>query len=241
MKNLSPIWFIKEPIDIEHKEYVLLDYLKSISKNINSKNCYPILRAVSKIVKALNEFKKNNKIGSVLISQLSDEEKKYMDSFNFKNLEIQKKDLISSIIESSLEILYEYSEIFLDMLKEEESKIKIFKVKSKFNSEKIEPAKSGILIIRNMVTDKIIPYYWQGSVTLKTDQGSKQICVLKKIILKNSRYSMNYEFIYHEILDEFSIEKNVSPELFVIEIYEDFDENSDIYKLAKEKFIETIT
>jgi hypothetical protein len=52
---------------------------------------------------------------------------------------------------------------------------------------------------------------------------------------------MNYEYIYHEILDEFSIEKNVSPELFVIEIYEDFDENSDIYKLAKEKFIETIT
>ena len=52
MKNLSTIWFIKEPIDIEHKEYVLLDYLKSISKNINSKNCYPILRAVSKIVKS---------------------------------------------------------------------------------------------------------------------------------------------------------------------------------------------
>jgi hypothetical protein len=241
MKNLSPIWFIKEPIDIEHKEYVLLDYLKSISKNINSKNCYPILRAVSKIVKTLNEFKKNNKIGSALISQLSDEEKKYMEVFNFKSLDIRKKDLISSIIESSLEILYEYSEIFLDMLKEEESKIKIFKVKSKFNSERIEPANSGILIIRNMVTDKIIPYYWQGSVTLKTDHGNKQICVLKKIILKNSRYSMNYEFIYHEILDEFSIEKNVSPELFVIEIYEDFDENSDIYKLAKEKFIETIT
>ena len=69
MKNLSTIWFIKEPIDIEHKEYVLLDYLKSISKNINSKNCYPILRAVSKIVKSLNEFKKNNKIERIEISK----------------------------------------------------------------------------------------------------------------------------------------------------------------------------
>jgi hypothetical protein len=241
MKNLSTIWFIKEPIDIEHKEYVLLDYLKSISKNINSKNCYPILRAVSKIVKSLNEFKKNNAISTTIISQLTEEEKEYVKNFNFVNLDQNKKDIIISIIESSLETLYEYSEIFLDMLKEEESKIKIFKVQSKFNSEKEERTNSGILIIRNMVNDKIIPYYWQGAVTLKTEHGNKQICVLKKIILKNSRYSMNYEFIYHEILDEFSIEKNVSPELFVIEIYEDFDEDSDIYKLAKEKFIETIT
>lgn len=241
MKNLSTIWFIKEPIDTEHKEYVLLDYLKSISKNINSKNCYPILRSVSKIVKSLNEFKKNNTIGKTIISQLTDEEREYINNFDFNKLDKIKKETITSIIESSLETLYEYSEIFLDMLKDEESKIKIFKVQSKFNAEKEEPTNSGILIIRNMVSDKIIPYYWQGSVTMKTEHGNKQICVLKKIILKNSRYSMNYEFIYHEILDEFSIEKNVSPELFVIEIYEDFDEDSDIYKLAKEKFIETIT
>ena len=241
MKNLSTIWFIKEPIDIEHKEYVLLDYLKSISKNIDSKNCYSILRAVSKIVKSLNGFKKNNRIEASIIAQLSDEEKVFIENFNFDLLDQNRKDLIFDIIESSLEILYEYSEIFLDMLKDEESKIKIFKVQSKFNKEKEEPANSGILIIRNMVTDKIIPYYWQGAVTLKTENGNKQICVLKKIILKNSRYSMNYEFIYHEILDEFSIEKTISPELFVIEIYEDFDEDSNIYKLAKEKFIETVT
>jgi hypothetical protein len=241
MKNLSTIWFIKEPIDPEHKEYVLLDYLKSISKNINSKNCYPILRAVSKIIKSLNEFKKNNKIGETIISQLTDSEKSYLKNFNFANLDREKKESILMIIESSLETLYEYSEIFLDMLKNEESKIKIFKVQSKFNLEKEDPVNSGILIIRNMVNDKIIPYYWQGGVTLKTENGNKKICVLKKIILKNSRYSMNYEFIYHEILDAFSIEKNVSPELYVIEIYEDFDENSDIYKLAKERFIETIT
>jgi hypothetical protein len=92
-----------------------------------------------------------------------------------------------------------------------------------------------------MVTDDIIAYYWQGSVTLKTTEGNKQICVLKRIHLKNKKYSMNYEFIYHEILEEFSIEKKVSPELYVIEIYENFDENSEIYKLAKEKFIETIS
>ena len=70
------------------------------------------------------------------MSQLTDEEKKYIKGFNFDKLEHGKKESILLIIESSLETLYEYSEIFLDMLKDEESKIKIFKVQSKFNSEK---------------------------------------------------------------------------------------------------------
>ena len=92
-----------------------------------------------------------------------------------------------------------------------------------------------------MITDKIISYYWQGAVTLKTADGDKEICVLKRIHLKNQTFSLNYEYIYHEILEEFAAEKRMSPELHVIEIYENFDENSEIYKLAKEKFIETVS
>jgi hypothetical protein len=241
MKSISPIWFLKNPIDPEHKEYILLDYLKSISKNLNSDNCYPTLRSVSKIIKSLNDFRQNSRISEGTLNQLNSEDIQFLREFRFNVLDEEDQTKIFDIIDSSLETLYEYSEICLELLKEEESKIKVFKVQSRFNNENGEIVKSGILIIRNMVTDDIIAYYWQGSVTLKTTEGNKQICVLKRIHLKNKKYSMNYEFIYHEILEEFSIEKKVSPELYVIEIYENFDENSEIYKLAKEKFIETIS
>jgi hypothetical protein len=53
-KSISPIWFLKEPIDPEHKEYVLLDYLKEISKGLNEENCYPIMKQISRVVKILN-------------------------------------------------------------------------------------------------------------------------------------------------------------------------------------------
>jgi hypothetical protein len=241
MKNISPIWFIKDPIDPEHKEYVLLDYLKSISKDLDSGNCYSTLRAVSQIIKSLNEFKETKVINPSIIRQLKSEEKEYVKKFKFEDLEDDDRSTLNHIIESSLETLYGYSEVCLEILKEEESKIRIFKVKSKLNESSEERLNSGILIIRNMITDKIISYYWQGSVTLKTSEGDKEICVLKKIYLKNQTFSLNYEYIYHEILEEFSKEKRISPELHVIEIYENFDENSEIYKLAKEKFIETIT
>lgn len=241
MKNISPIWFIKDPIDPEHKEYILLDYLKSISKNLDAENCYSILRSVSNIVKILNEFKETKKINQSIIRQLKNEEKDLIKKFKYEKLSEIEKDTITKIVESSLETLYEYSEVCLDILKEEESKIRIFRVNPGNLLEINEKSNSGILIVRNMITDKIISYYWQGSVIMKTKEGDKQICVLKKIYIKNQTFSLNYEYIYHEILEEFSAEKKISPDLHVIEIYENFDENSEIYKLAKEKFIEYVS
>jgi hypothetical protein len=95
MKNISPIWLIKDPIDPEHKEYVLLDYLKSISKDLDSGNCYSTLRAVSQIIKSLNEFKDTKVINPSIIRQLKSEEKEYVKKFKFEDLEA--KDLKSII------------------------------------------------------------------------------------------------------------------------------------------------
>jgi hypothetical protein len=240
MKNISPIWFIKDPIDPEHKEYILLDYLKSISKKLDSENCCSILRAVSKIIKTLNEFKETKKISTSIKDQLKNEEKVLAKKFKFDELSDSEKNRIMQTIETSLETLYEYSEVCLDLLKEEEEKIKIFKIDPLNSVLTPEKSNSGILIVRNMVTDKIIPYYWQGSVVMKTGDGDKQICILKKIHIKNQNFSLNYEYIYHEILEEFLTDKKNSPDLHIIEIYENFNENSEIYKLAKEKFIEYV-
>jgi hypothetical protein len=147
MKNISPIWFIKDPIDPEHKEYILLDYLKSISKDLDSENCYSTLRAVSQIIKSLNEFKDTKIINPSIIRQLKSEEKEYVKKFKFEDLEEDDRSTLNGIIESSLETLYEYSEVCLEILKEEESKIRIFKVKSKLNAGSDERPNSGILIL----------------------------------------------------------------------------------------------
>jgi hypothetical protein len=239
MKKLSPIWFAIPPYDPEHKEYILLDYLKELGNSINNENCYSILRSLSRVVRNLNHFKEKKILPNLDGPKIPQKEKKLRDNFSFEKLENEDKQAIEQIIENSLETLYEYSEICLEFLKDEEEKIKIFKVETaSTNLRKIK--NSGILIIRNMLSDKIIPYIWKGAVKLRTDDGEKEICILKKIAMKNPNFSMNYEFIYHEVLEEAEI-KNSSPEFFVIEIYENFDEESEIYKLAKEKFVDRVT
>jgi len=236
---LSPVWFLRDPIDPEYKEYVLLDYLKSISKDIDTENCFPIVRKISKIVKALNDFKETRKISESLLKHLNKEDKEFLNTLYNKSVDLNWLNQVDEIIEKSLNTLYDYSEIFLEMIKEEESKIKIFKINSKYDKKPKE--NSGILIIRNMVTDKILNYFFKGNIRMKMEDEDREIFILKKVHLKNTFFSLNYEYIYHEILQESNINDDPFPGLYVIEIYENFEEESEIYKLAKEKFIEAMS
>ena len=238
-KSISPIWFLREPIDPEHKEYVLLDYLKEISKRLNEENCYGIIKEISRIIKTLNEFKKYKEISGSIKKSLEKEDVDYVNSFAFNDLLPEQRETLDLIIEDSLETLYGYSEICLDILKEEESKIKIFRIQSKFDNVN-SPANSGIVIIRNMVTDKLLNYFFKSKVIMETTDGNREVSVLKKIHLKNSLFSLNYEYIYHEILNELDTDSKYSHKFYVVEIYENFEETSEIYRLAKEKFIEHI-
>jgi len=238
-KSISPVWFLKEPLDSEHKEYVLLDYLKETSKDLNKENCYSILREISRIVRILNDFRREKSVDPSVIKSLRKEDKEYVIKFSYEKLDKDRKETLDSIVEDSLQTLYEYSEVCLDILKEEESKIKIFKIQSKFSTPNpIE--NSGIVIIRNMITDKLLNYFFKSNVKMETAEGEKEVSIMKKIHLKNSFFSLNYEYIYHEILSEIKADTKYSPKFYVIEIYENFEENSEIYKLAKEKFIEQI-
>jgi hypothetical protein len=239
-KKLSAIWFLREPLDQEYKEYVLLDYLKNLSKNLDSKNCYSVMKEISKIVRFLNSFKSQRIIDQSLIKSLTKSEKSFLERFEYSKLSEEEKMRLMEIVEDSLQTLYEYSEICLEIIKEEESKIKIFKIQSKFNDPNSKE-NSGIVIIRNMITDKLSNFFFKINVKIETSEGEKLVSIMKKIYLKNTFFSLNYEYIYHEIIEEIQPkEVNYSFSFYVVEIYENFDEESEIYKLAKEKFIEQI-
>jgi hypothetical protein len=92
-----------------------------------------------------------------------------------------------------------------------------------------------------MITDKLSNFFFKLNVKMETPDGQKEISIMKKIHLKNTFFSLNYEYIYHEIIEEIQPrEVKYSPSFYVIEIYENFNEDSEIYKVAKGKFIEQI-
>jgi hypothetical protein len=51
---------------------------------------------------------------------------------------------------------------------------------------------------------------------------------------------MSYEFILHECLDSIGIRNGSELPCTIIEISEDFNQNSEIFKIAKDKFIQEL-
>jgi hypothetical protein len=147
---LSPIWFLKDPLDAEHKEYVLLDYLKSISKDLNQKNCLSTLKEISRLVKGLNQYREQRSFSNSQMKILKKSDISFLKKFEETKTK-EDSETIDQIIDRSLETLYRYSEICLELLKKEESKIKILKIESKF-----EPKESQVKEMIEFIQEKIL-------------------------------------------------------------------------------------
>lgn len=233
MKNLSPIWFLKSPIDVEHKHYILLDFLQSVSSEIRDKKIYSPVKRIFNIIKELDYF---SKYGSILITDypLNDGDKETLEAYYKNPFSEEESTEIKKIIKDSLSILYKYADLGMNIWKSLESRIKIFSLEIQETQKD-----SGITIFRNMSTDEVFSYWWKKT-EMKLEGESKKGVMLKKVPILNNYFSMSYEFIVHETLDSMGIRNGSKFPCTIIEISEDFNLNSEIFKIAKEKFIKEI-
>lgn len=230
MKNLSPVWFLESPIDAEHKHYLLLAFLQDAEREMGNNNIYFPVKRIFSLIKELNYFIGDENFVDFKKLPLSVEDEITVNS-HLKNPISQKdQDELILIAKNSLEILYRYAEIGINIWKEIESRIKIFHLELD-NSV----GNSGIIIFRNMPTNEVIPYWWKKT-EMKVEERIKNGVILKKIYIPNSYFSMSYEFIAHETMISLGMSGKVG--CTIIEISEDFNQNSEIFKIAKDKFIQ---
>jgi hypothetical protein len=235
MKDIKPTWFIEYPIDQEYKQYILLDFLSTVNKDIEDEDIYYPIKRIFSMIKELtsvkvwieNEFKE---VSEELPSNIHDLIT-YFRGCDFSDDEVEE---ILSIIDNSLNILYKYADMGMSLWKNLENRIRAFSLE-RFTTK--ENRDCGILIFRNMSTDNVFVYWWQCG---RTNKGS-DATMLKKIPLRNPYFSMSYEFIAHEAIESLEIKKDVDPDINIMEIYEDFNEDSVILKIAKELFIREVS
>ena len=234
MKNLSPVWFLKSPIDAEQKHYILLAFLQEVNKEIKINNVYSPIKRIFSLIKELDYFIKSDSLDGFKKLSLTEDDKLIIDFYS-KNL-ISKEDRkeLDSIAKSALKILYRYADMGINLWKDIESRIKMYSLEIQ------GPDKDhGITIFRNMSTDEVFPYWWKKT-EIKFDGQTKKGIILKKIYIPNSYFSMSYEFIMHETMISMGLKNGGKIPCTIIEISEDFNQNSEIFKIAKEKFIQEI-
>ena len=233
MKKLGPVWFLQSPIDSEHKNYILLDFLKTINEEIGKNKLYNPLKTIFSLIEDLERFSKTGEV-NLRGRDLSPEEKKSLRLYSQKFFGEEEIREIENTLSSCLRILYKYADMGVDLWKELENRIKIYSLKAEETDKD-----RGITIFRNMSTNEVFPYWWKKTEVRMGDKIKKGI-VLKKVSILNNYFSMSYEFILHETLVHMGIRDASRLPCTIIEISEDFDQSSEIFKIAKEKFLKEI-
>lgn len=110
MLNLD--WYCQTPLDFEHKNYLLLQYLKSLDDSFSSHVLSPYLLWTEKLVKELQEFKSKTQF---IESNL----KRDIESIDLKRMQIVRKEIKKN---DEIKIVFEVVEYSTPIL---ESKIKL--------------------------------------------------------------------------------------------------------------------
>jgi hypothetical protein len=234
MKNLSPVWFLKSPIDTEQKHYILLSFLQEVNREIKNNNVYTPIKRIFSLIKELDYFLKSESLDGFRKIHLSEDDMAVVDYYSKNPISKGEREELESIAKSSLKILYKYADMGINLWKNIESRIKMYTLES----ADLERT-NGITIFRNMSTDEVFPYWWKKT-EMRLEGEVKKGIVLKKIYIPNSYFSMSYEFIMHETLVSMGVREGGKIPCTIIEISEDFNQNSEIFKIAKEKFIQEI-
>ena len=78
-------WILQDPIDMEHKEYVLLDYISKIDKDLENFNLYPTFQELSLHMDNLGSINKN-----LSVIDLKNKPKEIDDEILVADLEYRK-------------------------------------------------------------------------------------------------------------------------------------------------------
>lgn len=150
-KTLHSIWFLQSPIDVEHKYYIIMDYLQNVDINIDKGYYYKEFIKITIIYKDLQCFKSSY---SVMNKNKEDEKiLNYIYNLSPGSLVLQE---IIKIVDLSLEII---GNTYTHLL------------------EKINEFYDNTKIIETVILDKRKPIYFYIQ---KCNAGFYEIFELKK-------------------------------------------------------------
>jgi hypothetical protein len=105
---MKPYWFIEDPIDLEHKYYILMAKLVKIKKSFKKKEFEKNFRELQSIYKDLKSFDEKTELSQRSMMNMTDSEK---DNFyNILDKNIEKIGEIEQIVIDSIELIEKFIE-----------------------------------------------------------------------------------------------------------------------------------
>jgi hypothetical protein len=194
--SLDHDWIFKEPIDYEHKKYVLLGYLKKMDEILGQNKIYPEFIEVSLQLASLQTLSKENVILSTNKKFLSFDDEvllKELIATPAPKLSNEEKEEVGKIIKFSTKKFYEYFSIFKGYWQMVYDEINF----STKRNKKYFDYTYGYIIYHIKSEDQI--YVWEYVLSETEQVGDEQNIKIKSIYCGPKK-----GLVLNQILDGFS-------------------------------------
>jgi hypothetical protein len=232
MKKLKPYWFLENPLDTEHKHWILMAYLKGVRDGFGKAGYIKKIRDLYRIKKDLQSFSMNIELSQSTMTSMTDKERIIFE--DLLDQKIHNDSEIKSIIDSSLYTIENFIE---------ENKFYFHKyddlISLESYCEKYSMWDQGFLVIRKKSENSLKIFSWFFSVIKVGDKDS--VALLMTEILNplcENTYDINRikKFLKKKIVDDFSSED----ECFILaDVYDKMDWETAM-DITKEKSVELI-
>jgi len=180
--RLDTNWILQEPIDLEHKQYVLLDYINKVDKDFDNFKLYPSFQELSVHIANLGSIKKRSKYITLNRKPEDIDDEILIDDLKYHNLNYgeETKDEILKIIkysESKLTDLFLIGKSIWTLLYDSVT------IKIVFNSLNSDKPKPGIGFFYLVYDEELHVYQYRINTITKTTNENK--CDVKQIYQGN--------------------------------------------------------
>ena len=231
MKLLSPYWFLDQPIDAEHKYYILMDFFQSVEDDLSQRKYGEPLYKLDRIYNDLKNYQRSKKLTDKTLKTLKSNEISMLDDIVKQQAH---NDEIEYIIEQSLENIDLFMEKLNPYILEIENSIN-FRI---VNGEAIGKDK-GYVVMRNNITQKIKIYSWQFSI-IKVEEKDQVGLLLSELLDPVPEYSKSDDSVNEFFEREIKKYSKINDCLIIADLIENNSTDEISFDLIKQKSIDFI-
>lgn len=231
MKNLQPYWFLQDPIDAEHKYYILMDFLQSVERDLGEKKYSEQIQKITRVYNDIKNFQKFNRLSDRTVKNMTNDE---IEKAHELITLVDGNDEIELILGGTLEVLENFMEKINPYLEEIEKSLEF-----KIHNEKFFSKDRGYVVMRNNKNKKMRIYSWLFSI-IKVDETEQVGLLLSELMDPLPNYTKSDRKIYGFFEKEIKNFSKYTDCFIIVDLEKSKGEDEISFDLIKEKSIEFI-
>ncbi len=231
MKSLHPYWFLQSPVDMEHKYYVLMDFLQSVESDLDQKKYSDQIQKINRIYNDLKSFQKFKKLSDKTVRSMTHEE---IEKTKDLTVSLTENEEVDYILDNSLEVLEKFITKINPYIEEIEKSLEF-----KIHNDKFLNSDRGYVIIRNNKNKKIKIYSWLFSI-ITVDETEQVGLLLSELLDPSPVYSKSDRKILEFVKKEVKNFSKYSDCFIIVDLEKSKGEDEISFELIKERSIEFI-